>query len=104
MSKQATCGSSGARSRSSAIGDKLCGWCSGARGTRPSSALNVSQPPCGQGEHQSLQVHAYAQGVGRPRSRCMQTMPAIGAPKKSKLHITAAACLAVSAMVIPIEP
>ena len=32
-----------------------------------------------------------------PSSRCMLTMPANGAPKKSKLRITAAACLAVSA-------
>src|SRR6267142_5564570 len=39
-----------------------------------------------------------------PRSRCMQTMPASGAPKNSKLRITAAAGLAVSALVIPIEP
>jgi hypothetical protein len=34
----------------------------------------------------------------------METMPASGAPKKSKLRITAAARLAVSAMVIRIEP
>jgi hypothetical protein len=34
----------------------------------------------------------------------MLTMPTNGAPKKSKLRTTAAACLAVSAMVMPIEP
>ena len=33
VSKQATCGSSGARFSSSRIGARLCGWCSGASGT-----------------------------------------------------------------------
>ena len=37
MSKQATCGSSGARSSSARIGARLCGWCSGASGTSFSS-------------------------------------------------------------------
>src|SRR5262250_2255292 len=33
VSKQATCGTSGAVSNKMWIGSRLCGWCSGARGT-----------------------------------------------------------------------
>ena len=37
VSKQATCGSSGARWSTARIGARLCGWCSGASGTSFSS-------------------------------------------------------------------
>jgi hypothetical protein len=41
VSKQATCGMSGSRCISSAIGARLCGWCSGASGSNSRSASRM---------------------------------------------------------------
>ena len=42
VSKQATCGTSGIRSKIASMGARLCGWCSGASGVSPFSSARIS--------------------------------------------------------------
>jgi hypothetical protein len=72
--------------------------------TRHRDLHTGAEPSCRQSQYQRGRNMPTLRASAGPRSRCMLTMPTSGAPKKSKLRITAAVCLAVSAIGIPIEP